>query len=110
MRKYKFEYGYSEGEAVFEVDTTKFTEEFAQATLGFFMWDFDGDADPIDEVMIKYAIEAIQTATFGNLNTYGVKESFNEKEGFCKVDGSSGITLIHVEGYVFDENNLKRKV
>ena len=70
------------------------------------MWDYDKDADPIDEVMKKYAMKAIKIATFNGYNVFGVKEEFNDLEGFCKVDGSSGIELNFVSEYEFDEDAL----
>jgi hypothetical protein len=99
-----------EAEACFKVDTNKFTNEHAQATLDFFIWDYDKQADPIDEVMKKYAMEAIRIATFNNYNVYGVKREFENNEGFCKVDGSCGIELNVISGYEFNEDALDMTV
>lgn len=110
IKHYTFNYNVYEAEACFKVDTDVFTEEMAKETLNFFTWDFDKDADPIDEVMKKYAMEAIKIATFNNYNLFGVKEEFMSNEGFCKVDGSMGIELNVVSGYEFDESNLSMEV
>jgi len=99
-----------EAEACFKVDTDKFTKEHAKATLEFFTWNYDKQADPIDEVMKKYAMEAIRIATFNNYKVYGVKEAFNNNEGFYKVDGSCGIELNVVSGYEFNEDALDMTV
>lgn len=107
MKKtYDFEYGFCDADVTFEVDTKIFTKEHANDTLQFFSWDYDKKADPIDEVMKKYALTAIKEATIGNLNTMGVISKFDNMEGFMKVDGSSGIELIVVSGYEFDEDDL----
>ena len=51
-------------------------------------------------------MKAIKIATFNGYNVFGVKEEFNDLEGFCKVDGSSGIELNFVSEYEFDEDAL----
>lgn len=106
-REYKFIYDDSEAFANFKVDTEVFTENHAKATLEFFLWDYDEDSDPITEVLKKYALEVIKEATINNFNTPGVIFLFNNKEGFCKLDGSSGITLTCVKYYEFDEFKLE---
>lgn len=100
----------NEAEACFKVDTDKFTNEHAQATLDFFTWNYDKEADPIDEVMKKYAMEAIKIATFNDYNLLGVKRAFNDNEGFCKVDGSCGIELNIIHRYEFNEDALDMTV
>lgn len=110
IKKYSFDYDLGEADALFEVDTEKFTEEMANATLEFFSWDYDKKANPIDEVMKKYAMRAIEFATFNNHNAYGVKSDFENAEGFAKVDGSVGVTLIRVNGYEFSYFDLEMTV
>jgi hypothetical protein len=110
IRHYTFDYDVLEAEACFKVDTEKFTNEHANTTLEFFIWDYDKEADPIDEVMKKYAIEAIRIATFNGYNEIGVIEEFNDTEGYCKVDGSSGITLNSISEYTFDSAKLDMTV
>jgi hypothetical protein len=110
IKQYKFEYNGYDAQVCFKVDTEKFTEEHANATLGFFLWDYDEDANPIDEVMKKYAMKAIKIATFEGYNIFGVKKEFNDLEGFCKVDGSSGIELISVSEYEFDDSFLECEI
>jgi hypothetical protein len=110
IKTFKFIYGCYEASANFKVDTDVFTNEHAKATLEFFTWDYDKDNDPITEVLKKYAMEAIRLATRYSFNIWGVISDFNNKEGFTKVDGSSGLTLMSVEGYDFDEENLEYTV
>lgn len=106
IKHYTFNYNIYEAEACFKVDTDIFTKEHAKETLEFFAWDYDKEADPIDEVMKKYAIECIRVATFNNFNVFGVKQDFKNKEGFCNIDGTMGIELNVISGYEFDEGSL----
>ena len=104
MKKtYNFDYDYGKGSAKIELDTDVFTSELAMATLTFFLWDYDSDNDPIDEVVRKYALEAIREATINNHNTNGVIEDFKGKEGFAPLDGSMGISLLSVEGIEIED-------
>ena len=104
--QYNFNYDNGDALANFEVDTDKFTPEIAKTTLDFYTWDYDEAAEPIDEVMGKYAIKAIQLATFEDKNTQGVIELFKNEEGFGNVDGSIGVTLTLVELYEFEDYKL----
>lgn len=106
LKQYNYEYGFAEATVSFQVDTDVFTAELANDTLTFFRWDYDKEADPVDEVMKKYAMEAIRQATFNSYNELGVIEAFNNNEGFGRLDGSIGITLLEVTGYGFDESQL----
>ncbi len=106
IRKYEFEYELGAASCSFEVDDTVFTNEHANATLYFFDWDYDKDDDPIDQVIIKYAIRAIKEATYNGYNLYGVIGEFDSMEGYAKVDGSSGVTLTEVSEYDIWEGNL----
>ena len=106
IKQYNYEYGFAEATVSFQVDTDVFTAEKANETLTFFTWIYDKGADPVDEVMKKYAIEAIKQATFNNYNEFGVITAFEDNEGFGRLDGSIGITLLEVTGYDFDESQL----
>lgn len=106
VKEYTFNYGMHEAEACFKVDTEKFSNEHAKETLDFFIWEYDKKADSIDEVMKKYAMEAIMVASAHHYNTNGVINYFSDNEGFCKIDGSCGILLTYIQGYEFDEEQL----
>ena len=111
MKKiYEFDYDFSKASAEFEVDLELFTPEMANATLTFYTWDYDKEADPIEEVMKKYAIEAIESATFNNYNARGVISDFENKEGFCRLNGETGIKLLYVEGFEFNDDDLSVKI
>lgn len=106
IKTFNFNYDCYEAGAVFEVDTDVFTSEHAKETLDFFDWYYNGNSDPITEVLKKYAMEAIRVATKYSFNSKGVISDFDNKEGFARVDGSLGITLLSVTGYEFDEDKL----
>jgi len=106
IRHYTFNYNMYDAEACFKVDTEKFKAEDAKLLLEFFTWDYDHEADPIDELMKKYAIKAIWVATSENYNEEGVKSWFDEQEGFIAIDGSQGVELTVVSAYEFDEDYL----
>ena len=109
-KQYNFDYAFCRATVTFNIDTDVFTPEVAKATLQFYTWDYDEEADPVEEVLKKYALQAIETATSESLNTDGVKIIFEKFEGFCNVDGSNGIELVHVEEYEFNEEDLTLKV
>lgn len=106
IKIYEYIYDCREAYVKFKIDTKKITPDKAQALLDFFIWSYDLDAPPLDEIMKKYAIKAIEIATFESYNEYGVKCWFEETEGFIPLDGSHGIELINVIPYEFDENSL----
>lgn len=53
---------------------------------------------------VEHAFHAIKESTMSSYNTYGVKTYFNDNEGFYKLDGTQGLTLVNVSGYDFDED------
>ena len=103
-RKYEYEYDTFEAEVHFVVDDEKFTEEDAKVLLEFFTWEYDQDANPVDELMEKYAMKAIWVANANGFNEYGVKCWFEESEGFLAIDGSKGVELVFLSGFEFDES------
>ncbi len=110
LRKYKFNYNSFDALVDFRVDTDKFKTEDAKSLLEFFTWSYDEDADPIDELMKKYAIKAIYIATSENYNIGGVKSWFAESEGLIALDGSVGVELTYISMYEFDEDALDMEV
>ena len=108
IKQYKFEYGMHDAEVHFDVDLDVFTEELAKCTLDFFSWDDEPDENenPIDEVMKKYAMRAIKHGAFDDMAVYGIKQAFEQMEGYAKVDGSMGIMITYFEGHCYDEQQL----
>ena len=110
IRILDFEYGFmGEADCRLQLDTEKFTKESAQDYLDFFSWDFDKDADPVEEYMKKVAMQCIKECTFNGLSLEGVISIFEEAEGWPYIDGSVGITLLDVTPYEFDESDLEMK-
>jgi hypothetical protein len=110
IKTFKFDYDYAEAGAVFKVYTDVFTSDLAKENLDFFTWDYDEYEDPVTEILKKYAMEVIRVATNNSCNVNGVVSEFNSKEGFVKLDGSMGLTLVSVQGYEFDDAKLDFEV
>ncbi|MDU1906426.1 MAG: DUF2528 family protein [Dysgonomonas sp.] len=111
VKIYKFDYGMGEASATFEVDTDIFTPEMANDTLTFFCWNYDKDGDPIDEVMKKYAMQAIRLATEDSMCCEeSIISDFERLEGFGHIDGSIGITLTEIYGYELCESRLSVEI
>lgn len=106
-KTYKFNYDFYKAQASFEVDLEKFTPELAYETLTFFSWDYDHEADPIHEVMKKYALHVLRIG--GNSSKEEIITDWNE-EGFAPLDGSMGILLREFDGFEFDEDELEMEV
>jgi len=51
-------------------------------------------------------MECIKVATFNNYNEKGVISEFEEMEGWPRIDGTNGITLLDVSAYEFYEGDL----
>ncbi len=106
IKQYNYDYNSGEAEVTFKVDTDVLTEENAKLMLEFFTWEYDKEANPVDELLKKYAIAAIEVATAENYNENGVKDWFEESEGYLPLDGSQGIELTYVSEYNFEEDWL----
>ena len=110
IKKYQFNYDFGKASALFLVDTEKYTPELAKETLQFFTWSYDKEAHPVDEVMKKIVIEVFEIATSNGSYSHRVKEQFREKEGWPPIDGTLGVTLIRVDGFEFDEDDLTMEI
>lgn len=109
-KQYDFNYDFFKAQVRLEVDLETFTVEMANETLTFFHWDYDEEADPIDEVMKKYAMAIIRHTVEKNFHSVSsIKSDFSE-EGFGPVDGTIGITLISFDGFELNENDLEMEV
>lgn len=108
IKKYNYNYGMYDAEVHFDVDLDIFTEEMAKGTLDFFSWDDEPDLNEnaVDEVMKKYAMRAIMAGAFNDMSVCGIKNEFQEMEGYCPVDGSYGITLTYFYGHSYESDNL----
>jgi len=103
---YDFNYDSYRASCKIEIDTEKFTEKQANETLTFFSWDYDKESNPIDEVAKKYAILIIEKSTEGYSISDIKRKNF---EGFYRLTGESGIKLLEVDGFEFEESDLSFK-
>lgn len=105
--KYTLNYNYGDAEITFEVDRELFTAEKANIILEFFCWDYDKQADPVEEVLKKYALECFKRSARALFDPGEfLKKEFEDLEGYCKIDGSEGLELISIEQYEFNEDNI----
>lgn len=107
-KRFKFTHDYPDAEVVFEVDLEKFTPELAKETLGFFLWDYDKEEDPVYEVLKKYAFEVLRISN-NNQTAAGIARMWDQ-EGFAPINGVMGITLVEFEGFQFDSDDLEMEV
>lgn len=107
-KRFKFNYDWNKAEVVFEVDLEKFTPELANETLGFFLWDYDKEEDPVYEVLKKYAAEVLRISNT-NQTAAGIVRMWDQ-EGFAPINGEMGITLVEFEGFEFDGDDLEMEV
>lgn len=105
IKTFEFEYEYAE--AIFKVDTEKFTNEIAESILESYIWDYDPFKDPVEQAMRKFALTAIELCTRYNDNLWGVKKRFDQEDFFLPVDGSAGVELIKIKKYEFREDKLE---
>ncbi len=112
IKRYEFNYGMNDSQAVFTVDDSKFTKEMAQSFLDFFHWEtgYDEFLDPIEEAMTKIAMRTIIIGCEGQYNLQGIISQFGDLEGYPRIDGSIGITLIEFYPYEFTESDLSVKI
>lgn len=108
IKTYKFQYDYW-CDIIFEVDTDKYTEELALATLEFFYWTWNNQNDPIIEVLKKISIQCLSLSLDG-YSVLGIIDEFDNKEGFPKLDGSNGLTLVRIDDFELNENNLSLEI
>ena len=78
IKIYRYDYEQGEASATFKVDYKEFLPETAKALLEFFTWDYDEEANPIDELMKKYAMIAIREASY---NDYNIIPTISEFRG-----------------------------
>lgn len=94
-------------DAVFEIDTEKVTEEFANEFLNFFMWSYNKKANPIEEMCRKIAIKCWKEEYYHDWNLNGLIEEMKEFEGYPWLDGTDGIKLLRSCAELIDEDNIE---
>jgi hypothetical protein len=108
IKKYKFQYDCIY-DIIFKVDLEIYTKELALATLEFFTWHWDKDSDPITEALKKIALVCLQFSADG-WNEIGIIDQFIDLEGYPRLDGSYGVTLVRIDNFEYDENNLSLEI
>lgn len=104
IKQYKIEYGtWANGIVTFEVDTERFTKVEAQECLDFFIWDYDKDNCPIEEILKKWTLIIL---SYGSSNEPRVINQFAKEEGVMPIDGSHGVQLTYCETFAFDDDEL----
>lgn len=97
--QYKVEYDGSWA-CTLEFDTEIFTKEVLQDFLDFFSWHYDQSKD----LYAEYAKKIAQKVLFDSMD-YTLKriiEVFAEAEGYPKLDGSQGVSLVDCDNWRFD--------
>jgi len=106
IRRYQFNYDFYKAYVEFDVNTDIFTEQSAKEVLDFWTWTYDKENDLIDECIKKYAFECIILSGENNFTLLGIKDAFENKEGWTKIDGSMGIEILTNDCFEFEENNM----
>lgn len=109
MKKiYHFNYDDYKSSVAIAVDTERFTKEMAQITLDFYTWTYDRGADPIDEVVKKYALESIWAGMHYDYNLANVRKYISEQaEGFARLGEETGIDIIAFKPFELDDYDLQ---
>lgn len=109
MTRYEFAYMHWRAVVSFKVDPEKFTAEMAKETLDFFSWEDppDPDGDPVDEFMKKLAIECFIVGMENSWNENGVMHQFEDREGWPRIDGSIGVTILSIDNLRFDPDDIE---
>jgi hypothetical protein len=109
MTRYEFNYLHYRATVTFKVDPEKFTAEKAKETLEFFAWTNqpDPNGDLVDEFMKKLAIECFIAGCERGWNERGVMSQFENREGWPRIDGSEGITILYLENIEFLDEDIE---
>ena len=79
-----------------------------EALINFLSYiNYDEEDDPIDEVMKKYALEVVRISAFSYSGIQYVKNQFQNLEGFGRIDGSIGITLMYLVSSELNDDLLE---
>lgn len=76
-------------------------------------WESDveeNEGDYTKTFLQSLAIECYRIIVSNNYNTFGVISEFDDKEGWCKMDGSFGIKIIDCDDVNFSNSSFEVKV
>lgn len=107
--EYILDYHIYQGEALFEIDDSLFTEERALEIVRFFSWDVPVWETATEVVMRRYALLVIFMETLKYYNVEQTKNGpFYDLLSLCPLDGRSGITLKNAKPYIFKEEYINQ--
>ena len=116
VKKFTLEWNWYE--AIFAVDLNVFTQEKAHE-INKFWSDDDSRLDDADGDAVVAVLKLLTSVCFSlkiahSLNDYGVTNQFdwddgNGVEGWPKMDGSYGITIISIDEITFDADDISIK-
>lgn len=93
-------------ECELSIDTQIFTMRMVQGCLNFFDWEYDKEEDPYIEYAKKIAKRCFGLSIVHSFEY--IKAHFDEgAEGWPPLDGSYGITLVSLDEFVIDEEDLE---
>ncbi len=109
MSTQKFTIDYDECEIELLVDNDPKYLAIYQDFLDFFVWDYDKSADVRVEAVKKISVEILrQSVNYWTVE--GMVKEFDDKEGFPRLCGADGITLVMYScNNIIMENQLEIK-
>lgn len=108
IKRYTVEYSFHDWQCVIDFNTELFTKEHVTEYLAFFVWSYNKENDPYEEYAKKLAQKIIIDSM--ELNIEGVKDVFEDAEGFPKLDGSTGVELVYCECWSFDDDDFEIEI
>ncbi|MEH0153691.1 DUF2528 family protein [Limibacter armeniacum] len=107
IKEYRCQYDSSYAEVTFEVDTDVFTTESANVLLEYWDWDYDEEADEIEEAIRKWSLECFREAMSRRIdNADQLIDVFDSKPEWPKLDGSIGVKVVNFSPFELREDWL----
>lgn len=94
-------------EAKIEIDTVKAEAVIKEMVEFWTGWEhrlYLNDGDYIKTFLENLAQVIIRDSIEWNLQ--GVRRAFENREGWCKMDGTEGIKIIYIDRWTFDEDDF----
>lgn len=86
-----------------ESTTADIIKEMVEFWTGWEEWIENANGDYIKAFALQLAKECFHIAYSNNYNTLGVIAEFEDMEGYCKMDGSNGIWIVHTDDATIDD-------
>lgn len=108
---YGIEYGPTWWECTVEIDHNDETLANIKSMVEFWMgWEDrleTNDGDYTKTFLQQLAREICMIEVEFNYNLVGVTGEFNNREGWCKMDGSMGIKIVNVDDFEFEHRQYE---